>query len=332
MPFTSKIKKYEIDLYQEQNHRWSNVIRNEKNNARLMIENSKKDLGWIGGTFFDIIKKPIGILYKQYGGLYIGEMKSWAEALHLSINEVIALNCQYELNHAYTSLNFGCTAAVTWVKGLGMVHLRNMDWELDAMGRATRIFEFRKGKRKFITIGVPGQIGVLSGMLPGKYSVTINYAPTDASPWFNGYGPLFLLREVFEECDTYEEAVKELKNNKLATNVFYLVCGTKRDQACVIERTKKEYSVRYIKDSYLTLANHFKSQKFIDLNYDDELFEDSCNREDAITNKIEKLGSSPSITKLANCLDIEPALNEDTCQQMIFVPKTGEYKVWRRIR
>lgn len=328
MPFTTRIRKYTINLKEEESKRWDKVINSEIEYAKLMIENSKKDIILIQRSLLKIFKKPIGLLYKLYGGLYIEEMKSWAEALDININEVITLNCQYELNHIRLSLNFGCTAAAVWVKGLGMIHLRNMDWELDKMGKATRIFEFKEGRRKFVTVGVPGQIGVLSGMLPQKYSVTINYAPTSTNPWFGGYGPLFLLREVFESCDTFDEAVKELKTADLATNVLFLVCGTKQDEACVIERTKTKSSVKYIEHSYITLGNHFKSKKFSEFN-DDELYEDSSEREFAIANKIEKLGISPSLTKLANCLDVEPTLNENTCQQMIFIPKSGQYKVWR---
>lgn len=331
MPFSSMIKKYEINLNKEEETRWAEVIKSEQKNARLMIENSTEDLGLMSKMLLKIFKNPIGKLYKIYGGLYINEMKAWANALDISVNEVITLNCQYEFNHLHLSLNFGCTAAAIWVKGLGMVHLRNMDWPLNNMGKATRIFEFKDSRRKFLTVGVPGQIGVLSGILPGAYSVTINYAPTVTNSWFSGYGPLFQLREVFENCDTFEEAVKELKNNALATNVFYLVCGIKKDQACVIERTKKESSIKYIKGSYLTLGNHFKSKKFNDLNDDDELYEDSSAREDKLQEMLEELGTDPSLEGLASCLDEKPTLNEDTCQQMIFIPKTGQYKVWRKV-
>jgi hypothetical protein len=34
---------------------------------------------------------------------------------------------------------------------------------------------------------------------------------------------------------------------------------------------------------------------------------------------------------LANVLDIPTVLNEDTCQQMVFCPATGDVQVWRRV-
>ncbi len=326
MPFTNKVKLYKIDLTLNEKDRWKNVIENEMKYAKLMIKESKEYNNPLSKILFNLGKGAIGILYRKYGGLYVDEMKSWADALNISLNEFIALNCQYELNHL-----FACTAAAYWNNNLGMVHIRNMDWEIDGMGKATRIFEFVKGKRRFVTVGVPGQICVISGMLPHKYSITMNYAPTKSMPSYNGFGPLFLLRNVFETCNTFNSAVRKIKNTRLVTNALFLVCGLEKGQACVIERTKREARVRYIKDSYITLGNHFKSKTFAYLNSDEDLPEDSNDRECAIENNLLKLGNRPSILKIAKCLDTEPVLNEYTSQQMVFIPKIGEYKIWRRI-
>src|SRR5579871_4664320 len=146
------------------------------------------------------------------------------------------LNCAYELSHLRVPKLFGCTAGVRWFDGLGMVHVRNLDWPLPTMAAATRLFRFRKGNREFVSVGVPGQVSVLSGMLPGAYSVTINWAPPTSMPTFQ-FGPAFLLRHTLENCDSYAAAVQTLQRTPLSTSVFYTVCGAERDQACVIERT-----------------------------------------------------------------------------------------------
>jgi hypothetical protein len=36
-----------------------------------------------------------------------------------------------------------------------------------------------------------------------------------------------------------------------------------------------------------------------------------------------------SLDKIATVLDVEPVLNEQSYQQMIFSPRTGAIKVWR---
>src|SRR5262249_31060972 len=138
---------------------------------------------------------------------------------------------------------FGCTAGVRWADGVGMVHVRTLDWPLPAMGEATRLFRFRRGAREFVSVGVPGQVSVLSGMVPGPYSVTINWAPPAAPPSFE-LGPASLLRNTLEGCDGYEAAVEALRRTPLSTSVFFTVCGTERGQACVIERSQRAAVVR----------------------------------------------------------------------------------------
>src|SRR5262249_12809096 len=126
---------------------------------------------------------------------------------------------------------------------------------------ATRLFRFRKGSREFVAVGVPGQVSVLSGMLPHAYSVTINWAPPVSLPSFE-FGPAFLLRDTLETCDTYDAAVRVLEQTKLSTSVFYTVCGTEQGQACVIERTQSAAVVRPVTERGLVQANHHVAQRF----------------------------------------------------------------------
>ena len=44
---------------------------------------------------------------------------------------------------------------------------------MPSIADATRLFRFRRGAREFIVVGACGHVGVLSGMLPGAYSVTV---------------------------------------------------------------------------------------------------------------------------------------------------------------
>src|SRR4029077_19247286 len=157
------------------------------------------------------------------------------DALGVSLGTVTVLNCAYELSHLRWPKLFGCTAGVRWVEGLGLVHVRTLDWPLATMGAATRLFHFRRGARAFVAVGVPGHVGILSGMLPHAYSVTINWAPPAAFPTFD-FGPPFLLRVTLERCDSYDSGVQTLTFTPLSTSVFFTVCGTEIDQACVIER------------------------------------------------------------------------------------------------
>ena len=277
-------------------------------------------------------------LYQRSGGLYRGEIASWAEALGVSLGTVTILNCAYELSHLRWPKVFGCTAGLRWVDGVGMVHVRSLDWPLATMGAATCLFRFRRGAREFVSVGVPGHVGVLSGMLPQAYSVTINWAPAAAVPSFD-FGPAFLLRDTLETCDSYDAAVQRLTQTRLSTSVFFTVCGTERDQACVIERTQRDAAVRTMAGPVLVQANHHVAERFGKNNEDilegaddEDVFSlaGSCKRADTLSRALAEIPVACTPDTVANALNSETVLNQDTCQQMVFYPGSGEVKVWRR--
>src|SRR5262249_3160396 len=208
------------------------------------------------------------------GGLYRDEIKAWADALGVSAGTVTLLNCAYELSHVRLRRPFGCTAGVRWVAGLGPVHVRNLDWPLAGLGDATCLFRFRRGERMFLVVGVPGQVGVLSGMLPGAYSVTINWAPPAHAPTFR-FGPALLLRDTLETRNSYATAVEALRKTPVAASVFFTVCGTEAGQACVIERTPRSAVVRPLDGPVVVQANHHVGARFAANNADlDDVEED----------------------------------------------------------
>jgi len=249
------------------------------------------------------------------------------------------LNCAYELSHLRWPKVFGCTTGVLWVDGVGMVHVRSLDWPLATMGAATCLFRFRRGAREFVSVGVPGHVGVLSGMLPSAYSATINWAPAAAVPFFD-FGPTFLLRDTLETCDSYEAAVQRLTQTRVSTSVFFTVCGTERDQACIIERTQCDAVVRKMVGPVLVQANHHVADRFCKNNADilegaddEDVFSlaGSCKRADTLSRALAEIPDASTPDTVANALNRETVLNQDTCQQMVFYPGSGEVKVWRRV-
>src|SRR5262249_17718399 len=215
---------------------------------------------------------------------------------------------------------------VRWVDGLGMVHVRSLDWPLATMGAATRLFRFRRGAREFVSVGVPGHVGVLSGMLPQAYSVTINWAPPAAFPSFD-FGPTFFLRDTLETCDSYDAAVRNLTETRLSTSVFFTVCGTARGQACVIERTQGEAVRPPMNSTVLVQANHHVDSRFATNNDDILVAEDdedvfslagSRERADLLSTTLAELPDSCTVDMAVSALSRPTVLNRDTCQQMVF--------------
>ncbi len=323
------IPAFVIDLERDEARRWHEVISQDKAVADLLLHEVAAE--------FERVPEPVrwlfARLYEAFGGLYRGEIAAWADALGVSVGTVTMLNCAYELSHLRLPRVFGCTAGVRWADGLGMVHVRNLDWPLPAMCPATRLFRFRRGEREFVSVGVPGQVSVLSGMRPGAYSVTINWAPPAALPSFE-FGPAFLVRHTLETCDSYPAAVVALKKTPLSTSVFFTVCGTERGQACVIERTQRAAAVREIGDGALTQANHHVARRFLRNNrvlqeVEEEGFrEDSVQRADALGRALTETAPPGTLEAAAGLLDVPPVCNRYTVQRMAFNPRTGDVKVW----
>lgn len=324
---------YAIDLADDEARRWAGVIAAEREIAARLAREAAAEFESVP----ELLRWAFARLYERTGGLYAREIESWAEGLGVSLGTATMLNCAYELSHLDWPSPFGCTAGVRWIEGLGLVHVRTLDWPLAGMGGATRLFRFRNGTREFISVGVPGQVGVLSGMLPGAYSVTINWAPPAAFPSFD-WGPSFLVRHALETCDTYPSAVRLLEETPLSTSVFFTVCGVGRDEGCVIERTPTKSAVRGLSGRALVQANHHVAAAFAannerirEVEEGEEEFSlaGSVRRADLLSAALSDVGSPSSLEGVAAAIDVPSVLNRVTCQQMAFCPALGEVRVWR---
>jgi hypothetical protein len=332
--FSTDVPTYVIDLARDEATRWDEVIAREKMGASRIVEEAADQFDRVP----ELVRWVFARLYQRCGGLYRGEIASWAKALGVSLGTATILNCAYELSHLRWPKLFGCTAGVRWVDGLGMVHVRTLDWPLATMGAATGLFRFRRGAREFVSVGVPGHVGVLSGMLPQAYSVTINWAPPASFPSFD-FGPAFLLRDTLETCDTYDAALRRLSDTHLCTSVFYTICGTAPGQACVIERTQREAVVRPMPGPVLVQANHHVAARFAKNNADileggadEDVFSlaGSSKRARTLASALGEFPVSCTLESLGDVLNRAPVLNQDTCQQIVFCPASSQARVWRR--
>jgi hypothetical protein len=333
--YTANVPSYRIDLTSDESVRWQEVIAHERDVADRLLAEAAADLQRVP----EVLRWIFAQFYRFSGGLYRGEIEAWAKALAVSAGTATMLNCAYELSHFRWPKLLGCTAGVRWVEGLGMVHARNLDWPLHGLGEATRLFHFHRGSRRFVSVGVPGQVGVLSGMRPHAYSVTINWAPPVCRPSFQ-FGPAFLLRDALETCARYEDAVKLLKRTRLSTSVFFTVCGIEKGQACVIERTQNQAVVREMTGPVLVQANHHIAERFRRNNAElrgmeageaEPFLQDSGKRAESLGRALAESSASGQLDELECALNAAPVENPYTCQRMVFCPGADIVKVWRRI-
>jgi hypothetical protein len=320
-------KIWEIDLAVDKEYRWSDVVNTETKIIEKLLNGFLDNLEHIPKLARGLV---MGI-YNIAGGKHLDEMEGFVSGFdNINIEDFFLMQFSYELEHisrilgqenALLSSIFGCTSGIKSVKG-EMHHWRSLDWPMPYGKKATRIFRFVDwlNNREFYTVGVLGMMGVLSGMVPEKYSVSMNWAHPEKLPDITKIGPLFLLREVLEQCNTYKDALYMLKNTPLSTSAMFTICGVGREQGAIIERTQDSYSVYRQNTMPIVQANHYISPKLEHLNLDDELLEDSIERAKTLKTGLKQ--------KQKNPLNISPVKNKNTIHQILMIPETGDIKVW----
>ena len=260
---------------------------------------------------------------------YLKELAGIASFTPFSIDNLLIANLYYDA----LKLVFGCTAFAHF-NGTDMLHARNLDWWSDnnSLSKFTKIFDFQKaGQTCFSSIGWPGFIGVLSGMRPKLFGITLNAA---FSPEQAGMAPpiTFLIRDVLATANSYEEAVKTLSDTPIASDCLLLVSGTTPKEKIVIERTPYQNELRVpdaenrlvVTNDYLKMSN----QQIIG----DLLQETSCKRYDQT---MAHLLNAQSINE-NDCLEIlsDPDIKMGiTMQQMVFNINQGTIKIqlpWKK--
>ncbi|MGB0684107.1 MAG: carcinine hydrolase/isopenicillin-N N-acyltransferase family protein [Magnetovibrionaceae bacterium] len=177
----------------------------------------------------------------------------------------IMLNMSYE---------WACTSGVNEPAGHPVLK-RTLDWPLDGLGESL-IVAARKGPAGgYLDVTWPGLVGVLTGLAKGRFAVVINQPPLKKVlghcwlDWAIGRARLWrrkalpathLLRQVFETCETFEEAKQRLIETPLALPAFFTLAGVRPGEACVIERTENSARLHMADDKgRVACANHYRA-------------------------------------------------------------------------
>ena len=288
--------------------RW-NFLQSYAQEADILIGYYLKDLGDVN-FFRDAID-----YYKSafVPNEYLEEIRSIAAFSQYSENDILITNLYYDA----LKFVFGCTAFGVQT-GRQKFHARNLDWwtENDALKKHTKIFHFtRNGQTVYSAVSWIGFVGILSGMKPGKFSITLNAVSSTEKP--NLAPPVTLLiREVLEKAESFEQALQMLSETEIASDCLLMLVGANPDQQVVIERTPRKFALRYSKHNFLVVTNDYR-QFSNDVKMGDVIQESSCGRFDRAT----ALLASQLPANAQECLAILSDANVKmgiTVQQMVF--------------
>jgi len=333
-PFTElsdpqPVPTYIIDLDLPPMQRWAKICANETYKAVMgnlltaladFLDNSTaiEDLGKLINNYY-------------YPQEYAQEIQGCAASMGVEYGWLSLVNLGYEVTEA-------CTSIVAQTVDGKIYHVRNMDfwdgiWLTDHLKNLTMTIEYQKGgKTQFYATSFAGYVGVLSGMKPGAFSISINtrYYPQHGLKNFlyeviaavmekNNSLVSFLSREVMTNENDWTSAVNQLSNGALIADVYYTVGGVSANEGAVISRSRLNAS-----DVWVLNASHWYE---VQTNYDHwkqpPWFDDRVvPAEEAMT----AMGQDNiSYENLFKVLSVKPVLNLQSTFTMLTSAADGNY-------
>lgn len=346
-----KIPVYEFDSSLPAHRRWDALPKYLRTAGRRLARSGIEDLAQYKAV------GPVALAFRLFTkgrNPYRGEIKGAARVLGVPYNDAVALNHIYEVSQAvgygiklwegslsdklrgmtdalkrhvavFRKGALACTAGARHIDGLGMTHVRSMDWPVEGLGRHTLILRHVNAPAgNFYSIGFPGYSGVLSGFKPGAFSATINQAPVLRMPNLQ-WPPAHLLRWVFENCRTYAEALACLRNSPVCVPAFVLLASP--NKAAVVELGPDGNKVKHMKGGEpIVIANDYLGAKRRRETGAYGMTTDSDRRRNALLRRIGKLKRG-TIKQALRLLQVRPIQHFWSMQQMVFTHEAGSMLV-----
>ena len=254
--------------------------------------------------------------------LYEDDLSAWAAGLGMPLRDLLAVNAAHEMAQ-FGEAKLTGTSVVMATKKLGMVHGRNLDWDMKGIGDSTVVYHFVGCPLEFMSISFPGLVGVLSGMGPGRFSISLSRATPQGRPTLD-WGPQVLVRHVLEEAIDYDKAVEMISDTPLRTPGLFTLASADGERACVIERARKHCAVREFEGTPLVAATHYATPALSQYNTTPALVDVSKAQARLARTAAENV-SIGELGDLFEVLNAEGVITEATCQQVAFAPKDGLY-------
>jgi len=324
-----------VNLDLAPNARWTEVCSNEtfQQIAQYLV-NTILSILPDGGKELASIGQALNVLY--FPRDFAGEIRGCAKALGVDYGWATLLNLGYELSDA-------CTSIVAQTPSGKIYHARNMDfWE--GMGFTNSLRDLlievtytKGGKTQYMSTGFAGYVGVLSGMKPNGFSISIDtrFYPEGLAQLFyeviaaieekNASLVSYLSRNVLANEHDFEAAIENLSQGLLIADVYYIVGGVSANQGAVISRNRINATDVWRLQSpsrwYLVETNYDHWEK-------PPWFDDRVKPAEDAMNAMGQ--ASLSLEGMYEVLSVKPVFNLQTTFTMLACPGDGSYQSFVR--
>jgi acid ceramidase len=255
-PDSTKNKWYTINLDDPPSARWQKLAADYKEEILDLI-GVIKDLTrpFFNGSLIAMVDKYMGPWDTKLKAPYGDEIKGMAETVGIPVGELVFYNIFYEIFSV-------CTSIVASDAQGNMFHARNLDFGLfmgwdysthnwmvtQKLRKMIVNLDFTKnGQTLYKTVAFAGYIGVLTGMKPNAFTLTLNERFDLLNGGYNGIIDFimgeptnfatFFTREIMEECTSYDEALQRVYNTPMASPAYIILGGTTPSQGAVLTRS-----------------------------------------------------------------------------------------------
>uniref|UniRef100_A0A8C1QE07 Acid ceramidase n=1 Tax=Cyprinus carpio TaxID=7962 RepID=A0A8C1QE07_CYPCA len=246
---------YTVNLDLPPSERWTQVIK-AKNTEVAVSLLMHCLLGLRPWPLLCICMSALPLIVDTLPQPFNEEIKGIAAVSGIPLGEITLFNIFYEV---FTV----CTSVVAEDFNGNIYHARNLDFGLfmgwDRHNKTWTLTEklkpllvnvnFQRGhKTVFKSTNLAGYVGILTGIRPGEFSLTVNERfSVDGGyvgilewilGWRDGMWMGFLTRKVLENATSYEDAKNQLSQTELLAPAYFILGGNGTGQGCVITRTR----------------------------------------------------------------------------------------------
>ena len=322
-----------IDIEYDGYLRWRKALAPHRAATRTLISAfNREGEKMLGPRSFATIKRVLDIGNQWMGGLFREEIEEIAAATGVPERDILTANL------AYDAATVGCTAFLVMSQNGSMIHARNLDWEFPRglLRKYTTLFRIHGAPvGDYALVGWPGLFSVLTGVAPGRFSLSVNHVMNRESKSSVGlaiqaglgYWPsTWLTRRVMDEARSFQAACRILKNEPIVSPILYAVGGVKETERVVIERSPLEYVDRKASGTVpVCVTNHYVSEEFSNENVNLKDY-DTRKRYRFISSRLRAFPIKTS-NDAFQILSQEPLFDEITQYQVTMDAKSGSLSV-----
>jgi len=334
-PDPQPVPQYIINLDLPPSQRWNQICSNSSYIAivNYLITTASSVLP-NGGLYVQEVGQLLNDYY--FPTEYAQEIKGCAATMGVSYGWLSLFNLGYEVSDA-------CTSIVAQTKDGKIYHARNLDF-WDGMGFTASLKDVaievafqKKGQTVFHSTTFAGYAGVLSGMKPGAFSVTIDtrFYPDGVSELFyevvaaimekNASLVTFESRNVLMNENDFEAAIDNLSEGELIADVYYILAGVSSGQGAVISRNRQNATDIWRLNSPTRWYE-------VETNYDH--WEQPPWFDDRVTPANDGMNSmgqaNLSLQGMFKVLSTKPVLNLQSTHTILACPADSSYKSFKR--